>query len=68
MVLVEDLLRDVPPITRMLCGSSILLHFLVYLGTVTQYDLYFNIKLIVSKFQVNQIFFSLIYLVLESLH
>jgi len=52
MVLVEDMIREVPPITKVLCGSSILLQLLVYLGALTKYDIYFNLNFIFNKFQV----------------
>lgn len=54
MALVGDLLRDVPPITKLLCGGSALIHLLVYVNIVSQFDVYFNLNLIISKFQVGK--------------
>lgn len=53
MVLLEDLMKEVPPITKVLCGSSIVIHFLIYIEAITKYDIYFNVNLIMSKFQVS---------------
>jgi len=61
MVLVEDMIREVPPITKVLCGSSILLQLLVYLGALTKYDIYFNLNFIFNKFQVWRIFTNFLY-------
>ena len=52
MPLIEDLVREVPPITRIMCGISILLTFLCYLEYATPYNLYFNWKIITTKYQV----------------
>lgn len=52
MNIVEAILIDVPPITRILCVFSVVLTFLTYIDFVTPYALYFNIKLIWTKIQV----------------
>lgn len=52
MVFFEDLMREIPPITKVLCGGSVLIQLLVYLEAITKYDIYFNLNLILTKFQV----------------
>lgn len=54
MVYVEDILREIPPVTKILCGGSILVHFLAYTKIVTEYDLFFSTNLIFSHFQVKK--------------
>jgi len=66
MVLIEDLVREVPPVTRILCGGSILLHFLIHIQAITKYDVYFNLDLITSKFQIWRIFTNIVYF--EDIH
>ena len=56
MVFIEDLVREAPPVTRVLCGGSILLHLLIHIQAITKYDVYFNLDLITSKFQVLAVF------------
>lgn len=54
MVFVEDMLKEVPPVTKALCGSTAILQLLVYVNAISKYDLYFNLNLILSKFQVQK--------------
>ena len=53
MGLLEDLIKDVPPITRTLCGASILLTFLTYIEVISPYNLYFNAALVITNLQVH---------------
>ena len=50
MPLIEDLIFDIPPLTRVMCLSSVVLTVLTYLEFVTPYNLYFNLKLIIQNF------------------
>ena len=61
MVLVDDLLREVPPITRIILGLSLIIEFLVYVGFLSKYDIYFSWAFIVSKFQVSDLLFSCLF-------
>jgi len=61
MVFVESMLKEIPPVTRFLCGSSLLIHFLIYIDVISQYDVFFNIGLIFSKYQVWRLFTNLFY-------
>jgi len=61
MVFVESMLQEVPPVTRVLCGSSILIHFLAYVNFVTQFDVFFSFQLIFTKFQFWRLYTNLFY-------
>lgn len=61
MVFIQDMLREVPPITKVLCGSSVLLQILVYVQAISKFDLYFSVNLIFSQFQIWRLFTNLIY-------
>jgi len=61
MVFVESMLSEVPPVTRVLCGSSVIIHLLAYINFVTQYDVFFSFQLIFSKFQFWRLYTNLFY-------
>ncbi|KAL4510111.1 hypothetical protein ABPG72_010304 [Tetrahymena utriculariae] len=49
--MLEGILSEIPPITRTMCGMILLLSVMTYTEIVQPYNLYFNLKLIVFKFQ-----------------
>ena len=52
MGLLEDLIKEVPPITRTLCGVSMLLTLLTYVEVISPYNMYFNATLAIKNLQV----------------
>ena len=50
--MIEQLIIDIPPLTRTMCITSIALTVLTYIDIVHPYNLYFNFKLITSNYQV----------------
>ena len=48
----KELVKDVPPITRLMCLISFVLMMMVYMDVVTASVFYFHVKLITSKLQV----------------
>jgi len=59
MVFIESMLKEVPPVTKLLCGSSLLIHFLCYIDVISQYDVFFNLGLIFSKGQFWRLYTNL---------
>jgi len=68
MGLLEDLIKDVPPITRTLCGLSLLLTFLTYVEVVSPYNLYFTVNLAFKNLQIWRLLTNLLYLGEFNLH
>lgn len=61
MFVAEDILKEVPPVTRLICGSSLLIHLLIYLEAITEYDVFLNANLVFSEFQVWRLFTSFLF-------
>jgi len=61
MVFVDSMLQEVPPVTKFLCGSSIIIHFLTYINMVSPYDLFFSPHLIFSKNQFWRLYTNIFY-------
>jgi len=62
MVLIQDMLREIPPVTKIICSSSLLVQLLVYIQAISKYDLYFSLSHIFGKFQIWRLFTSFLYL------
>lgn len=61
MVFVESMLKEVPPVTKVLCGSAILIHMLTYIQFISQYDVFFSLGLIFSKYQFWRLYTNVFY-------
>ncbi|EGR32571.1 hypothetical protein IMG5_077370 [Ichthyophthirius multifiliis] len=49
--MLQQIITDIPPLTRIMCFLSIILTLLTYIDLVNSYNLYFNFKLITQNYQ-----------------
>jgi len=68
MGMFEDMIKDVPPITRTLCGISILLTLMTYVELISPSNLYFSFTLAFKNMQLWRVVTNFLFLGELTLH
>jgi Derlin-2/3 len=57
----NELLGEIPPITKVIAGSAVLTSTLCSLHFIARHDLFFNLSLIIDKFEIWRVVTSFTY-------